>query len=188
MAITFAETQYPDYNIGQNTLSELGGSMPPVEPSATVFNTSVIILGILTIISVYLILKSGGCRLFSSCLLISAIGAIGVGLFPIYTGNAHDYFTFITFFFGSLAVIFSYRLGINIPMVIISMILGLIPLIIIIWNIFTGFQNSMIFYLGMGGTERFVAYPVLLYLAVLGGYLTSRGQDWVRIRFTDGYF
>jgi hypothetical protein len=52
----------------------------------------------------------------------------------------------------------------------------------------SGTTNPLISYLGVGGAERFIAYPVLFYLIGLGGYLTSRGNDWVRIRFTDGYW
>ncbi|NYB53071.1 MAG: DUF998 domain-containing protein [Methanobacteriaceae archaeon] len=188
MAVNLAETQYPDYNIANNTLSSLGGTLPSVEPSATIFNTSIILLGILSLLSVYLILESGGCRLFSSCLTISAMGLVGIGIFPSYAGGAHTFFAFITLLFGCLAVIFSYRLGLNIPMIIISMITGLIGLSIIIFSLVFGMNNLIINYLGVGGTERFVAYPLLLYFAGLGGYLTCRGQDWVRIRFTEGYF
>lgn len=191
LAITFAEALFPGYSIGKNSLSYLGGSVPLVEPSAMIFNASVLLFGLLGILAVYLILKSGGCRLFSSCLLISSLGAIGVGLFPEYTGNVHMYFAFTTFLFGSLATIFSYRLGLNIPMVIISMVLGAVSLItIIILLVFgpTSASNPLIAFLGVGGNERLIAYPIVLYLIALGGYLTSRGKDWVRIRFTSGYF
>jgi len=91
----------------------------------------------------------------------------------------------MTFIFGSLASIFSYRLGLNIPMVIISMILGFTALLVII-SLFMfgdGTGNPLIATLGDGGAERLLAYPVLLYLVALGGYLTSRGEDWVRLRF-----
>lgn len=132
MAINLAETQFPGYSTTKNTLSDLAGSMPPVEPAATIFNVSIILAGILAIIAVILILKSGGCRLFSSSLILSSLGAIGVGLFPGYTGSIHLFFAMMTFIFGSLALLFSYRLGINIPMVIVSMIMGLFSLGIII--------------------------------------------------------
>ena len=190
LAVNLAETQFPGYSVAKNTLSDLGGTVPPVEPSAIIFNISVVILGILGLVTVYLILKSGGCRLFSSCLAISSIGAVGVGLFPEYTGSAHIFFALLTFLFGSLAVIFSYRLGLNIPMVIVSMVTGLISLLIILSFFILGFgpTNPLIAFLGIGGTERFIVYPVLFYLIALGGYLTSRGEDWVRIRFTDGYW
>jgi hypothetical membrane protein len=188
MAVNLAETQYPGYSVSKNVLSDLGGTLPPLALPAIVFNLSVIIFGVLGLITVYLILKSGGCRLFSSCLAISSIGALGVGLFPEYTGSSHLFFALITFIFGSLAVIFSYRLGLNIPMVIISMITGLTSLLILITLILSSGTNPIITYLGVGGAERFIAYPVLLYFTALGGYLTSRGKDWVRIRFTKGYW
>jgi hypothetical membrane protein len=190
LSVTLAESLFPGYSVGNDTLSHLGGSIPVVEPSATIFNFSVILFGILSLAAVYLILKSGGCRLFSSCLAISAIGAVGVGLFPAYTGNPHYLSAFLAFFFGSLAAIFSYRLGLNIPMVIVSMVLGLISLITLLslFILGSGTSNLLIAHLGVGGTERFIAYPALFYLAALGGYLTSRGKDWVRIRFTDGYW
>ncbi|MDP3066718.1 MAG: DUF998 domain-containing protein [Methanobacteriaceae archaeon] len=190
LAVTLAETQFPGYSTAKNTLSDLGGALPAVEPSATIFNLSVILLGILCLSAVYLILKSGGCRLFSSCLALSALGAVGVGIFPGYSGGTHVLFAMMTFIFGSLAVIFSYRLGLNIPMVIVSLGTGLIALLTIL-SIFIGGDgttNPLVAFLGVGGTERFIVYPILFYLTALGGYLTSRGKDWVRIRFTDGYF
>jgi hypothetical membrane protein len=188
MAINLAETQYPGYSVSKNVLSDLGGSTPIVEPSAFIFNLSIIVFGVLGLITVYLILKSGGCRLFSSCLAISSIGAIGVGLFPEFTGNVHLFFTLLTFLFGSLAVLFSYRLGLNIPMVIISIIIGLTSFLVLLTFIVSPGTNPLITYLGVGGAERFMAYPLILYLTALGGYLTSRGKDWVRIRFTEGYW
>lgn len=188
MAINLAETQFPGYSSTTDTLSHLGGAIPPIEPSATIFNVSVILLGVLSLASVYLILKSGGCRLFSSCLAISAVGAVGVGLFPSYTGSFHMFFAILTFIFGSLTVLFSYRLGLNIPMVIVSIFTGFTSLTIIISALLWGLNNPIIIYLGLGGAERFVVYPILFYLLAMGGYLTSRGEDWVRIRFTRGYF
>lgn len=190
LAVNLAETQFPGYNIAKNSLSDLGGTVIAVEPSAFIFNLSIIILGLLFLASVYLILKSGGCRLFSSCLAILGICAVGVGLFPEYTGGIHIFFALGAFLFGSLAVLFSYRLGLNIPMIILSMVLGLISLLILLLQFIYGFGtiNPLVAYLGVGGTERFIVYPVLFYLTALGGYLTCRGKDWVRIRFTDGYW
>lgn len=133
--MTLAETQFPGYNVSTYTLSQLGGTLPPVEPSTIIFNTSVMLMGILILASVNLILKSGGCRLFSTCITLSAMGALGVGIFQGYTVDIHELFSMITFIFGSLAVLFSYRLGLNIPMVIISIIMGLTAMLTIISTI-----------------------------------------------------
>jgi hypothetical membrane protein len=190
LAVNLAETQYPGYSIAKNTLSDLGGSVPAAEPSAIIFNLSLILLAILFLAAVYLILKSGGCRLFSSCLAISAICTLGLGIFPEYTGNIHVVLALLAFLFGSLAVLFSYRLGLNIPMILVSMVMGLIALLTLLFLVIygVGTNNPLVAYLGLGGTEKFVVYPVIFYLTALGGYLTSRGKDWVRIRFTDGYW
>ncbi len=189
LAVNLAEAMFPGFDIAKNTLTNLGSSVPLVEPSALIFNISIIILGILFLAAVYLILKSGGCRLFSSCLAISAIFAVGVGIFSQYTGVAHTLFALV-FLFGSLAVLFSYRLGLNIPMVIVSFIMGLISLLTLLLQFILGFEitNPLVAYLGVGGTQILIVYPVILYLTALGGYLTSRGEDWVRIRFTEGYW
>jgi hypothetical membrane protein len=185
MAVNLAETQYPGFNTAKNTLSDLGGSLPPAELAANIFNFSIILAGILAIIAVILILKSGGCRLFSTSLTLMAMGAIGVGLFPGYAGVIHVLFAMMVFIFGSMALLFSYRLGLNIPMVVLSIILGLstlgITLSLFIWG--SGIENFLVALLGSGGTEKFIVYPQIFYLVALGGYMTSRGEDWVRLRF-----
>jgi hypothetical membrane protein len=189
LAVNVAESLYPGYSIAVNSLSDLGGSLPLVEPAAIIYNASNIILGILILITVYLILKSGGCRLFSSCLAVFGFCIVALGIFPEYSGGIHVTFALLAFISGILALFFSYRLGINIPMIIISMILGLIALITVISPFIygTGSANPLNV-LGMGGAERLIVYPIILYLTALGGYLTSRGKDWVRIRFTEGYW
>jgi hypothetical membrane protein len=135
------------------------------------------------LVVVYLVLKSGGCRLFSSSLAVSSLAAVGVGLFPTYTGTPHMFFSGVVFIFGTLAVIFSYRLGLNVPIVALSLVLGLISLLSIFGFLWLGMASPLVELLGVGGAERLVAYPVLFYLLGLGGYLTSRGEDWVRLRF-----
>jgi hypothetical membrane protein len=180
LAVMIAETQYKFYSTSMNTLSDLGAV---AGYSATIFNLSVMILGVLGLLVVYLVLKSGGCRLFSSSLAIASLAAVGVGLFPTYTGTPHTLFSGLVFVFGSLAVIFSYRLGLNVPMVGLSFILGILSLVTIISFLWLGIESPLVVILGVGGAERLVAYPVLLYLVGLGGYLNSRGEDWVRLRF-----
>lgn len=189
LAVNISEALYPGYSVALNSLSDLGGTVPLVEPSAIIFNLSTFLLGIFLIASVYLILKSGGCRLFSSCLAIFGAAMIFLSIFPEYTQTTHVIFAVIAFFSGSLALIFSYRLGINIPMTIISMVLGFIALVTILSVFVVGVgPSNPLDVLGKGGAERLIIYPVVAYLTALGGYLASRGKDWVRIRFTDGYW
>ena len=190
LAVNIAESMFPGYSIAINSLSDLGGSLPLVEPSALIFNLSNIILGILILAAVYLIIKSGGCRLFSSCLAIFGFCIAALGVFPEYTHAIHVSFALLAFFSGGFALLFSYRLGINIPMTIVSIVLGLIALITIISPLVfdIGDTNSLGLYFSKGGSERLIIYPIILYLTALGGYLSSRGKDWVKIRFTNGYW
>ena len=183
LAVTLAETHFPGYSIAKTSLSALGGHTSPL---AIIFNISMLLFGILCLTAAYLIIKSDGSHIFSVCLAISSAGAIGVGLLPVYTGNIHEFFAIITFLFGSLATLFSYRLNLNIPMVIVSLVMGLMSFILILMLLIlgSGTVNPFVIYLGGGGYERFVAYPIIIYLVALGGYLTSRGQDNVKIKFT----
>ena len=74
-------------------------------------------------------------------------------------------------------------------MTIISMVLGFIALITILSVFLVGVgPSNPLNYFGRGGAERLIIYPIILYFTALGGYLASRGKDWVRIRFTDGYW
>ncbi|MBZ2166517.1 DUF998 domain-containing protein [Methanobacterium spitsbergense] len=191
IAVNISESMFPgNYSIALNSLSDLGGTIPLVDPSALIFNISNIILGILIVAAVYLILKSGGCRLFSSCLLIFGISIGLLGIFTEYTPAIHVTLEALAFIFGSLALLFSYRLGINIQMTVISIVLGLIALITFISPLIFGMGDNNPFglYFGMGGSERLIIYPIILYLTALGGYLSSRGKDWVKLRFTEGYW
>lgn len=191
IAVNISESMFPgNYSIALNSLSDLGGSIPLLDPSALIFNISNIILGILTVAAVYLILKSGGCRLFSSCLLIFGISIGLFGIFTEYTPAIHSTLAAFAFIFGSLALLFSYRLGINIQMTVISIVLGLIAIITFISPLIFGIGDNNPFglYFGIGGSERLIIYPIILYLTALGGYLSSRGKDWVKLRFTEGYW
>jgi hypothetical membrane protein len=183
-----AESMFPGYSIATNSLSDLGGLLASTQV-ATLFNCTNIILGILILSSAYLIIKSGGCRLFSSCLAIFGFCIAALGVFPEYVQGLHVTFAVIAFVFGGLALLFSYRLGINIPMIIISIILGLIALFTIATPFIFGVgPNNPLDVFGKVGSERLIIYPILMYLTALGGYLSCRGKDWVRIRFTNGYW
>jgi len=62
MGIITAETLYPGYNTAQNAISDLGASVPPnsiiIEPSATIFNTAMVVSGFLIFIAGYCIYRA----------------------------------------------------------------------------------------------------------------------------------
>jgi len=74
-------------------------------------------------------------------------------------------------------------------MTIVGIIIGLIALITILSPLIFGIgPNNPLNVLGEGGAERLIIYPIIMYLTALGGYLSARCKDWIRIRFTNGYW
>jgi len=70
---------------------------------------------------------------------------------------------------GGLSAITSFKI-ISGPLRYISIVFGFIALVIL----FTA--NNFIPVIGDGGTERWVAYPVVLWLTGFGGYLLNEKQ------------
>lgn len=167
--VTVAETLYPGYNTGINTLSDLA-DLPIYEPSATIFNITVFLLGLCLAVAAYLIYRQFGNKIFPALLAVSGIGIMGVGIFPGHTGGTHVLFAMTSFVFGSLAVITSFTLLRNSWLKYIIPVLGAIGFVDILLVILLQ-EASPFMVLGEGGAERLIAYPVILGLIALGGYL-----------------
>ncbi len=163
IAMNIAEFLYPGYSASQNTISDLGIRYP----SSIIFNTSIVVFGLLIIAGSYFLYRVYKKKIFSGFLILSAIGAICVGIFPETTGNIHLAAAFIAFLFGGLAAIASIQI-LKRPFNYFSVILGLIALISL--ALYGSHINLL---LGHGGMERMIAYPVFLWGAGLGGYMLS---------------
>ncbi|GGP21996.1 membrane protein [Thermocladium modestius] len=176
-AMNVAEFLFPGYSVSNNYISDLGamcraGSCRIIQPSSTIFNTSIILLGIAIIAaSIIMAMPREGPKLFPSLFAISGVGAIMVGLFPEYTGSLHSISALIVFLFGGLAAIASYKLQ-GSPMNIISIILGLLTLSSLALYV-TGHYLG----LGPGGMERMIVYPALLWGAAFGAYMVGRADS-----------
>ena len=170
LAMKISEALYPQYSISANYISDLG------EPSkagavAYIFNSSIFLLGLLTVISAYLIQRTFDYKIFSTFLVLTGIGAMGVGLFPESFGILHTIPSFITFFFGALSTIASYKLQKR-PLSYLAIILGLLSLLALI-------LFALDIYLGLdkGGMERMIAYPILLWALGFGGHLIGSSES-----------
>ena len=189
LGVVIGESQYPGYNTSKNTLSDMSGSCPSIDPSnplkcinsvaleqsATIFSSIVFSIGLTAAVSAYFIHKALGGRIAPALLFVTGIAAMGVGIFPGSAGMAHGFFAMTTFYSGGLAAIASYRiLKENKAMQYLSVALGSVAILILMsLVIFGGSNNPFISALGVGGAERLVAYPVVLWLIALGGYLIS---------------
>lgn len=173
MGIITAESFYPDqyiYTTHNSMISDLGATVPPnsiiTQPSATIFNLSMILTGILVLIGTYFIFRYYNDRIGAILIGLLGLGALGVGLFPGNITPQHPIFAMTTFISGGLAAIYSYRL-INSIFKYLTLLLGLITL----FFLFT-IQIFMPI-MGGGGVERWVAYPIVIWLIGFGGYLTG---------------
>lgn len=92
-----SETLYPNYSVKFNYISDLG-----VGRTAIIFNSSIIVLGILLMVSAVLLRK-----LFSFAVFLAGLGAMFVGIFPETTGAPHLISALIAFLFGGIGAILS---------------------------------------------------------------------------------
>ncbi len=171
LGMLIAEFLYPGYSVSANYISDLGATCSTTciiyQPSASIFNISVSLLGVLALVSSYFIWREFHNHLISLLIGLSGIGMVGVGLFPETAGTVHLITSFIAFFFGGLSAIATYKL-VKAPFAYLSVLMGMIGLLalaLFILKIFLG--------LGPGGMERMIAYPLLLWAIGFGGNLMS---------------
>jgi len=104
LGLIVAESLYPNYSVSENCISDLG-----VGSNSLIFNSSVFLLGLFLITSAYLTQRAFGFSLLSAILIITGVGAMGVGVFPETVATAHYLASLIVFLFGALSTILSYR-------------------------------------------------------------------------------
>ena len=171
VALVVAEAFYPGYSVAQNYISDLGATCRAtctlVQPTSTIFNSSVTLLGLLTLVSSYFMQRGFRSRVFTFLVFMIGIGATGVGVFPETAGVIHDVVSLIAFVFAGLSAFASYGLQ-RAPSSYLSVLLGLITLsalALYVSNIFLG--------LGPGGMERMIVYPALIWALGFGACLMA---------------
>jgi hypothetical membrane protein len=172
---SIATSNWIPYSNQVHYVSELGlGSTAPI------FNITTIILGIMVIAASYLLYLKEKSIAFSSLLVITGIGAIGVGLFPTDIQPTHGIFQSLALIFGAIAAIISYRKQ-PIPQSIISLTLGLISLIsVIVFFPYLGLgANDMSTFLGLGKgiLERIVIYSLIMWIFSYGYYILGKPKE-----------
>ncbi len=175
LGIFVAEFVYPGYSVSRNAISDLGatcnqGSCQIFQPSSTIFNSSIVLAGLLVVVSGFYLRKSVRANILVACVLISGAAMIGVGVFPETFGVIHRIFSGITFLFISFAAIIAYRVQRS-PFSYFSVVLGVISLAAVVL-----YEDSVYLGLGQGGMERIIVYPVLLWAVAFSGQLVSQGQ------------
>ncbi len=164
-AMMIGEAIQPGYSVGSDAISDLG-----IRNTAVLFNVSVFLVGALGALAAYLFYRSHGQKVVTGLLVLSGIGAMGVGIFPETIPTPHTIFALVAFVFGGLGAIAVYRLQ-PFPLNVLSIVMGLLGLASLGLFLATAYGP-----LGFGGMERMIVYPVLLWEAAFGGYLMSSSE------------
>jgi hypothetical membrane protein len=178
MGIITAEVLYPNYSTRQD-ISDLGSTRPPNsvihEPSATIFNTTMLVTGLLVLVSAYLLYRTVDRRGFAVALAVFGFAAFGVGVFPGNMAPWHGLFALLTFFAGGITVVLSSRV-VSRPFSLLCGLFGGISLLVLLSVFFFGLVvrgPHPLEFLGGGGIERWVVYPLIVWLPAFGGYLLA---------------
>jgi hypothetical membrane protein len=172
LGMLIAECIHPNYSVANNYISDLGKLD---KASAPVFNTSVFVLGLTVAASAHFLRHIVRNKVFLGFLVLCGIGAMGVGIFPEDFGLVHTVVSLIAFLFGALSAIASYKIQ-KPPMSYFAVGMGIMSLtalaIFIVGEVYLRYFHSAInLIIGLGGMERMIAYPILLWAIGFGGYL-----------------
>lgn len=172
LGIISAEVLYPGYTTLQE-ISDLGASRPPNsvvhQPSATIFNSAMLLSGAIVLGAAYFVHRAFGQLSATVPLALFGLGIFGVGVFPGNRVPWHGLFALLTFVAGGVSAVASARVTTG-PFRYLGVLFGAIALTTLATVFALGEANPLLV-LGLGGVERWVVYPVLLWAVGFGGYL-----------------
>jgi len=183
LLVIVAETQYPNYSIQHNYLSDLGATchrgllLTPcviVSPSSYIWDTTLFLMGLLSLVSAILFYGATRKKGFSILFGIFGLGALIAGAVPETLLSVHELASNASFLGGSTAAIVAFWF-LKSPLKYLSVALGLFSFASLIPLTFEGpfFRWNGIFGLGLGGIERMVVYPIVIWEIAFGAYLMS---------------
>jgi len=168
--IMLAASIAPGYDFGGGAISDLG----VIRETATLFNVSLVLTGLLNLAIGSLLHAERPNRWLLAVYVAAGVGAIGAGLVPLDSGDAHSLFALAAFLFFNVQALVASRLVTG-PMAAISIVAGVVGLIFAGIMVVGDWGNPSVFGpIGHGGVERMIVYPVMLWLLAFGGYLLGR--------------
>lgn len=178
LGIVTAEATYPGYSVSQNYISDLGGATGGaiMQPAGTILDATLVVGGLLIIGGAYALHRALDKRAFPSALplliALAGIGSVGVGIFNETFGIIHWLLSGLTFIAGGFAAVAAFNQQ-KAPLRYFSVILGIIALVFAIGP----YVTPAVAFLGVGGAERWVVYPIVLWLIGFGGYLMGTSSS-----------
>ena len=162
LGLIVAEALYPGYSISQNYISDLG-----IGSTAMVYNASVFLLGLFMIVGTYFLQRAFNIKILTALLVLTAIGSMGVAIFTKNSEPMHSIAALLVFLFGGLSAIYSYKL-MKPPFYLINVIIGVMTLSALVLFVVHQYLG-----LGVGGMQRIIVYPILIWTIGVGGYLIA---------------
>ena len=181
LSIIVNEALYPatrHYSTFANTISDLGGTLPPnsymVQPNRLIFIVTMAVAGTLVLAATYLLWRVEQRRRFLVALGSLGVCMIGIAVFPGNVATLHPLFSLLAFLAGSIAAILSRKL-LDAPLRYFAVALGSMALLATVFGLDAFADWGPQAGIGIGGVERLIAYPVLLWLVLIGAAFMSDG-------------
>jgi hypothetical membrane protein len=166
---TIAESRYPGYSVGNDALSKLGAVGAPTQ---WLWNAGLVVLGLGWLSGMALLFRGTGRLGRLAFHLIPGFAVLGVALFPAGSIPALHWAAAVTTFVGGGLVAVADSRLVGPPFRAFSLALGAISLLVL-------FPGSLFLVpvLGEGGTERLIAYPIVIWTVAFGTYAMAGGLD-----------
>lgn len=168
-----AASMAPAYDFSGGAISDLG----VIDETAPLFNGLLVGMGLLNMAGGYLFYRAHRRRWLLALYIVAGLGTIGAGVFPLDTGGLHAIFALVAFLVYNLEALGT-AAALGEPMRTLGLIAGAVGLLYTALMVIGDSGNTVVFGpYGHGGTERMIAYPVMLWLVALGGYLIAGRQS-----------
>lgn len=177
------------YSISQNTISDLGntvcgayGGRPVCSPLHSLMNISFVLLGILMVVGSLLICRGFHRDLVTrtafTSIAIAGLGTALVGVFPENTIRIfHIVGAALPFAIGNIGLLcFGLIPEVSRALRYVALTFGIMSLVMLILFLIHQYVG-----IGIGGTERLVAYPQTVWLIIFGAYV-------LKVRFLNFLF
>jgi hypothetical membrane protein len=177
LEIITAEALYTNPYNARMEISDLGATDTGVvlHPSAAIFNATMLVAGAMIILGAYFAHRALDRKAVTIPTGLLGLGVLGVGIFPGNIHPQHPLFAFTAFVAGGLAVLLS-AWATPQPLRTIFAVMGTISLLFTAASVFL-LEWGPFARLELGGVERWMVYPVLLWLVGFGGYLTAHRPE-----------
>lgn len=166
----------PWYSPVSNAISDLGGHH--AGSYAVIFDASVIVVGLCAFTGAVLLRTllppRRSLRWGTVCLMLTGLGAIGVGCFPEYTGAIHGIMASVAFIFGGIGLLLfghgGRKVGEEGYFPWLTTVCGIVDLLSLVG--FLLLENTWV----AGAVERMIVAPVLLWAFLVGVRMVRTGE------------